>query len=157
MRTSPSSSRGSLAFARDCRGAAAIEFAICLPIFLIILVMMIDIGRALYQTNAVEKGLQAGALFAARSVYPLTTTARTQATNLVKTGNAAGTLPYLVSGWSMAGATLGITTRTTAVGTDIVHVYVFTATVPFDPILPGLVTDLMLEGGSIRVKHEQAY
>ena len=149
--------RAALRVGRDRRGVAAIEFAIVMPAFLIVSVLMIDIGRALYQTNAVAKALQAGALFAARSAYPLTTTAQTQARNLVKTGNTGGTLPYLVSGWGKAGAELTITTHSTAVGTDIVRVYTFAATVPFDPILPGLVSDLVLGGSSIMVTHEQAY
>ncbi len=41
---------------RDARGNAVVEFAFVLPLFVLILAGMTEIGRAYYQANAVEKG-----------------------------------------------------------------------------------------------------
>ncbi len=57
---------------RDRRGAAVVEFALFAPLFLLMLVGVIEFGRLLAQSNAVEKGLRAGAMLAARSDFPLT-------------------------------------------------------------------------------------
>src|SRR5688572_27726252 len=87
-------------FRRDAAGASAVEFALMLPVFLLVTAGMIDLGRALYQTNTVEKGLRAGAMYAARNTYPLSAAQKTEAENIVKKGNRAGTGNYLVQGWS---------------------------------------------------------
>ncbi len=41
---------------RDGRGNAVVEFGFFLPLFVLILAGMTEIGRAYYQANAVEKG-----------------------------------------------------------------------------------------------------
>ncbi len=41
---------------RDARGNAVVEFAFVLPLLLLLLAGMSEIGRAYYQANAVEKG-----------------------------------------------------------------------------------------------------
>src|SRR5438093_8405333 len=124
---------------RDHNGASAVEFALMLPVFLLVTAGMIDLGRALYQTNAVEKGLRAGALYAARNDYPLTDAQKTTATNIVKKGNPEGTGNYLVDGWSETNA-LNIYTTTEVVDGTPLPVYHFDAVVPFTPILPGLLS-----------------
>jgi hypothetical protein len=141
---------------RNCAGASAVEFALMLPVFLLVTAGMIDLGRALYQTNTVEKGLRAGAMYAARNVYPLTSAQKTEAENIVKKGNRAGTGKYLVEGWSDP-ASLNIFTTTEIVDGSPVPVYHFDATVPFDPLLPGLLSALRLDQIRIRLSHEQAY
>lgn len=142
---------------RDRRGVSAIEFALFLPIFLMLLAGMIDFGRLLYQADAIDKGLRAGALFAAHSDKPLTAAAETTARNLVRTGNLDGTPPYLVSGWAIVGADLQIATTTAVVSGQTITVYRLSATVPFDPLLPGLMSVLGMSGNAIRLYHEQAH
>jgi Flp pilus assembly protein TadG len=141
---------------RHSEGASAVEFALMLPVFLLITAGMIDLGRALYQTNAVERGLRAGAMYAARNVYPLTAAQKTEAENIVKKGNRAGTGQYLVEGWSDP-TSLNISTTTEVVDGTPVPVYHFDAAVPFDPLLPGLLTALSLDDITINLSHEQAY
>ena len=143
-------------FWRDRAGASAVEFALMLPVFLLVTAGMIDLGRALYETNTIEKSLRAGALYAARSNYPLTAAQKTTAENIVKKGNPAGTGNYLVDGWSNATA-LNIYTTTEIVDGTPLAVYHFDAVVPFDPILPGLLSALHLDQIKIRLSHEQAY
>ena len=141
---------------RETRGASAVEFALMLPVFLLITAGMIDLGRALYQTNTIEKGLRAGAMFAARNDYPLTAAKKTQAENIVKKGNKAGTGQYLVEGWSDPAA-LNVFTTTEIVDGTPLPVYHFVSDVPFEPLLPGLLSALSLDTIRIKLSHEQAY
>jgi Flp pilus assembly protein TadG len=141
---------------RDREGVSAVEFALMLPVLLLITAGMIDLGRALYQTNVIEKGLRAGAMYAARNDYPLTSGQQTEAQNIVKKGNRDGTGSYLVSGWSDS-TSLSIFTTTEIVDGTPLPVYHFVAAVPFDPLLPGLLSALNLDDIKIRLAHEQAY
>ena len=141
---------------RDRDGVSAVEFALMLPVFLLVTAGMIDLGRALYQTNTIEKGLRAGAMYAARNNYPLTAGQKTEAENIVKKGNRSGTGAYLVSGWSDP-SSLSVFTSTEIVDGTPLPIYHFVAAVPFDPMLPGLLSALNLDQIKIRLTHEQAY
>ena len=143
-------------FARARRGSAVIEFALFIPMFLVVVVGVVEYGRVLAQTNAIEKGMRAGAMIAARSDYPLTGAQTERILNIVRTGNIEGTLPYLVPGWAEAGA--GVTIVTDLFNsTGVVNLPVFRieATVPYDPLLPGLMDSIGLGELLINTAHEQ--
>ena len=106
---------------RDREGVSAVEFALMLPVLLLITAGMIDLGRALYQTNVIEKGLRAGAMYAARNDFPLTTSQQTEAQNIVKKGNRDGAGSYLVSGWSDSTSLSIFTTTEIVDGTPLPH------------------------------------
>ena len=144
---------------RDARGNAVVEFALVLPLLLLLLTGITEIGRAYYQANAVEKGLRAGALFAGRNSFPLTSQVRTMVANLVKTGTLDGSGPYLVSGWADVNADLNIDDTLTfpVDATTTIPVVRVTATVPFDPLLPGMMALVGLGDVNIQLSHEQAY
>lgn len=144
---------------RDARGNAVVEFAIVLPLLLLLLAGMTEIGRAYYQANAVEKGLRAGALFAGRNSFPLTAQVRTMVTNLVKTGTLDGSGAYLVSGWANVDADLNIDDTLTFPidATTTIPVVRLTATIPFDPLMPGMLAFVGLGDVTIELSHEQAY
>ena len=144
---------------RDGRGNAVVEFALVLPLLLLLLTGITEIGRAYYQANAVEKGLRAGALFAGRNDFPLTAQVRTMVANLVKTGTLDGSGPYLVSGWADVNADLNIDDTLTfpVDATTTIPVVRVTATVPFDPLIPGMLTLVGLGDVTIQLSHEQAY
>ncbi|MBF0353921.1 MAG: pilus assembly protein [Alphaproteobacteria bacterium] len=140
-----------------CRGAAAVEMAILSPLLILLTVGVVEYGRTIEQANAVEKGLEVAGQFAARATYPMTATEVTRLNNLAKHGNKEGTGAYLVSGWDKAGASLVITTRTVDIGGAPVVIYKLDATVPFDPVLPGLATSFGFMDFNIRASQEVAY
>ncbi len=144
---------------RDRRGAAAIEFGLLVPLFMLFLLGAIEFGRALAQSNAVEKGVRAGVGLAVRSDNPITSAQTASVQNLVKYGNTAGSGSYLVDGWSAAGATVAIDVVRTytgggVTGLDVIRVI---ATVPYTPLVPGLFSFAGLSSFNIVVDHEQAY
>ncbi len=96
--------------ARDSRGVAPVAFVLALPLLVLVAVGMIDAGRVINQATVVQKGLRAGALYAARNDFPLSAAVLTQVENIVKTGDPAGASSYLVSGWAKAGASLQVQT-----------------------------------------------
>jgi Flp pilus assembly protein TadG len=141
---------------RNTAGAGAVEFALMLPVFLVVTAGMIDLGRALYQSNTIEKGLRAGAMYAARNTFPLTSAQETEAENIVKKGNRAGSGDYLVYGWSDP-SSLNIFTTTEVVDGTALPVYHFVADVPYDPLLPGVVSALQIDQIRLKLSHEQAH
>ena len=65
---------------RPCdRGAAAVEFALVLPVLLLVLFGMIDFGRALNAQIMVTQAAREGARLGALGVAPATVTSRAQA------------------------------------------------------------------------------
>ena len=69
---------------RDRRAAAAIEFGLLVPLFMLFLLGAIEFGRVLAQSNAVEKGVRAGVGLAVRSDNPIAAAQTTSVKNLVK-------------------------------------------------------------------------
>ena len=57
------------AFARDTRAATAAEFALILPIAILFLLGLIDVGRYAWAFNQAEKATQVGARWAAATEY----------------------------------------------------------------------------------------
>ncbi len=143
---------------RDARGNAVVEFALVLPLLLLLLTGITEIGRAYYQANAVEKGLRAGALFVGRNSFPLTAQVRTMVANLVKTGTLDGSGGYLVSGWADVDADLNIDDTLTfpVDATTTIPVVRLTASVPLDPLMPGMLALVGLGDVTIELSQEQA-
>jgi len=94
---------------RAQRGVATIEFAICAPILILLMLATAELGRALFQYNTLCKAVRDGARYAATAsatngarTINLTPETRLQTQNLVVTGNVAGTggplLPNLTPG-----------------------------------------------------------
>lgn len=129
-----------------------------LPVLILLVSGMTEVGRAYWQAIAVQKGVRAGALFAARADTPLTAVDKQRAENLVRTGSVDGSGAYLVSGFGKAGASIDISTvGTFTVGSQDLPVIRVTAQVPFDPIFPNLFQFMGFGSHLITVSHEQAY
>lgn len=142
--------------ARD--GVAAAEFALFLPIFSLLLIGMIEFGNMLMQGNAVEKGLRAGAMLAARSDLPISAADKQRIDNLIMTGNVDGDPPYLVAGWAQASSNIQLTMGSYSSGGVVnLPIIQLAATVPYQPLIPGLMSSLGFDNLTLESTHEQAY
>lgn len=144
--------------ARDTAGTAVVEFALGLPVLLLLVFGIVEVGRAYQQANAIERGLRAAALFAARTNLPLSSQDRQRVENLARTGTveAGGTL--LAPGWALADAAIDIDTSATyALGSTAVPLIRVTASVPFDPLFPNVLHFAGFDGYRIRLSQSQAY
>src|SRR3546814_15984205 len=124
---------------REEGGHAALEFAFLIPMLLLILAVVLDLGRDLYSATAIEKGLRSAAIFAAQGDYPLTPATRNAATNLAKTGSPSGRAPDLVDGWSAEDATQQSVNRTYTVEETNCAIVQQEARVPYRTMLDGLI------------------
>jgi Flp pilus assembly protein TadG len=91
------------------RGTAAVEFAIALPVLLLMMLATAEIGRMLSQYNTLNKAVRDGARYLASNalagttgVVSISAAVQSATVNLVATGNTAGTgsalLPSLTAG-----------------------------------------------------------
>lgn len=145
------------AFRRTEQGTAVIEFALALPVMLLMASGFIEIGRAYIQADTVSKSLRAAAEFAARNDVPLSAAAWASTENLVRTGTVDGSGALLVPGFAKTGASVTLTLGSHDPGTGAVPIIRLTARVPYDPILTGLMTFVGLGDTTIEASHEQAY
>lgn len=150
---------------RRCQsGSPAVEFALVLPLFLLILVGVVELGSLLSEIVAVEKGLRAGAMIAARSpTLPLGSAGaitETQVKNVAMYGNPSGTGNPRVEGWTNP-ATITITPRIEIINGLSVTVFRLDATVPYTPVVPGLFDGMFFfdftQNFSLRAVHDQGY
>lgn len=141
----------------DRTGSAAVEFAFLLPLLMLLIVGLTDYGRALIEANAVNKGVRAAAIYAARSAWPLSAASATTARNLARTGTLDGTGALLAPGWGDSAATLAFVTESYVLGSETIPVIRVDASIPYKPLLPGLAGLIGLDGFKIEVHHEQAW
>ncbi len=145
-------------FRRDRAGSISIEFALSLPLLLLVMTGVLEIGRVFYQAHMVERGLRSAALYAARNEWPLQPAAQTTVDNLAKTATADGSGGYVASGWADATADLNVDlSGTYVVAGNPVPIIKLTADIPFDPMLPGLLEVAGFANYRIQLTHEQAY
>jgi Flp pilus assembly protein TadG len=81
------------------RGTAAVEFALILPLLLVLTLMVTELGRALMQYDTLTKSVRDAARYLSVQTPG---THQAQARNLVVYGNTAGTGTPLVPGLSLA-------------------------------------------------------
>lgn len=143
-------------FWRDQHGGPAVEFVLIAPVLVLLMGGTIELGRAFAQAQAVERGLRAAALFAARTTWPLSAEDSVTVQNLARTGNPAGTLPYLASGWADGGSSFTITSQNYVVGLTTTPVIQVSASVPYQPLIPDLLSQLGLNY-TISLSHQQVY
>ena len=147
---------------RDRAGAAAVEFALVSPIFLALLIGVLEFGSFLHQASNLEKSLRSGAMYGARSALTtsdnLTCTTQTEMSNIIKYGNKTGTGDLVVGGWADTGAsslTIGIAPESgTGLNLQVISV---SAVVPYDPVVIGLVEVLGFGQMLMRYNHQQVY
>lgn len=118
------------------RGLAAVEFAIVLPLMMLLMLATAELGRAFFQYNTLHKAVEDGARYLASHAIPGSTgvitfdsAVETIVRNLVVYGNPAGTGTSLLEG--LLTDDVGLTT----VGSDHVQVSV---EYPYTPIFSGI-------------------
>jgi Flp pilus assembly protein TadG len=103
------------------KGAAMVELAIVLPVLLIITFGIVELGRALYQHNALGKGADSAARYMSRAWGTVDIDCNTLdpwsasvvvAKNLAAFGNEAGTGNSLVKGLSATDITIAVDAAT---------------------------------------------
>lgn len=138
------------------RGAILVEFALVTPLLLMIMAIILELGTALHQTNLLEKHVAAGAALAARADYPLDATATASVTNLVRTGSVSGGA-NLMEGWSDGAASLSITTQTYNLDGETVPYVRVSASVPYVPMMQGLLDFLGFNDFIMSAEHEEVF
>ncbi len=95
------------------RGLAAVEFAIALPLLLLVLLATAEIGRMLSQYDTLTKAVRDGTRYLASNVLSgststviITSQVQTQTQNLVVTGNVNGTGSALLPGLTVGNVTV---------------------------------------------------
>jgi Flp pilus assembly protein TadG len=111
---------------RDCRGSAAAEMALVLPILLVLLFGSVELGYYFMSEHVVDKAVRDASRYAARlpiTDYPNCTsvdpTAELQIQRLARTGDPDGTIARL-AGWTAD----NMTTVEIACDSDTSHIYV---------------------------------
>jgi Flp pilus assembly protein TadG len=92
---------------RTRRGLATVEFVICAPVLLLLMLATAEVGRLLFQYNTLTKSVRDGVRFAitdaavaggSTRIVNITAQVISQTRNLVVTGNTAGTGTPLLPG-----------------------------------------------------------
>lgn len=86
------------------KGSSTVEFAMMLPLLLLLVVMVSEFGMMFYQLNALNKSVQSAARYLSDVSDNNTNTSTdvTNAKNLAVYGNSAGTGTPVVSGFAIA-------------------------------------------------------
>lgn len=102
-------------FWKDCRGAAAAEMALIIPLLVVMMLGPMEIAYYFWTEHKVVKGVRDGARFASRLPFSNFTcgaalangTLETQIKNVTRTGRISGGSPN-VTGWENADVTVTI-------------------------------------------------
>ena len=121
------------------RGTAAIEFALAAPLFLALILGVVEIGFGAYQAMQTQDAAEAGALYAAKHGWDSTAISAAVVNATGASGMTASPAPSEFCGCP---ATTGVTVvacTATCTGGTAPGVYVqVNATLPHSTILPGL-------------------
>lgn len=137
-------------------GAALVEAALILPVFLLLVGGVHEFGFFLYQEQLVTSGVEDAARYLALSADPTSVGTQTDAKQLAVTGSINGG-PSRLNGWSIAdiSVTVDSVDNSTGIYSGGSTVQVVTVSTNFlDPTL-GFLTLLHLKPPTIRVSHQE--
>jgi Flp pilus assembly protein TadG len=140
------------------RGAALVESAIILPVFLTLVGGVYEFGFFLYQQQLVTSGVRDATRYLTLSADPTNSTNQIDAKNLAVTGSIDGGATR-VSGWSAADVTVAIDSVDNATGTYSggPTIQIVTVSTSFlDPTL-GFLNLLGLKAPTITASHQERY
>jgi Flp pilus assembly protein TadG len=140
------------------RGAALVEAAIVLPVFLVLVGGVYEFGFYLYQEQLITSGVRDAARYLTLTADPTSTTDQTDAKNLAVTGSIIGGTPR-VAGWTPSDVSVAVSSvdnsdGTYSGGSTIQIVTVSTSFV--DPSL-GFFGLLGLQKPTISVTHQERF
>lgn len=138
-------------------GASATEFALALPVVVLLLTGVTEVGRMLYQSSALEKGVRAGALYAGRVEAPVSAADLNAAANVVKTGDPNGSGDYRLPGFSDPAAKVNVSVADYDLNGQDIPVITVIADVPFSPLMPSLAALYGLDSYVLHMEHQQAH
>lgn len=148
-----------------------VEFAIVLPLLLMLLFGITELGRALYQQNTLYKAVASGARYLARASGVINTeSCATQGTwavsmvaakKLIVYGNTAGTGTPLIPNLDVSNVEITVATRS-LIKTDDSAVGVCVITINAEAAFSGLFGEIVipfttLETFNIRAETEERY
>lgn len=123
-------------------GAAMVEFAILLPLMIVLVFGITEMGRAIYQQNTLSKAVASGARYMSRSSQSVNadcspgaawSSSTANAANLVAYGNQAGSGSALLPDLDAGDVSFTLEQRTVTGGDDAC-VIIATASVDFNAI-----------------------
>lgn len=121
----------------DQRGVAVIEFALILPVLLLLLLACAEFGRAFYQYNTLTKAVRDGARYLSDNalngagVIELGSGITTATKNMVAFGNSTGSGNTLLDGLSINDITINtVDSRHLKVTARYVYTPIFAAGIP---------------------------
>lgn len=163
---------------RSTAGTAAVEFGMLFPVFLVVMLGMLEFGNYLNQMTMLEKAVRAGGMYASRQdsePADETDLDQTAITNIVMTGDPNDSTTFILQGWddskypssgisNFCGAQKLCIDVVSRSGTDpvsgtseTVNVIKLYAVVPYDPIALGALELLGFSGLTMKANHEQAW
>ncbi|MEQ9641770.1 MAG: pilus assembly protein [Alphaproteobacteria bacterium] len=140
----------------DRRGASALEFGLIVPVLMLAVGGVTELGGYFQQSGAVEKGLRSAATYAARADLPLSSAALATIEKIARTGETNGSID-VVEGWSDGKAKLTVTVSDVTSGGTTVSVIRLEASLPYTPVVPVIDGLEALRALTISATHEQAH
>ena len=143
---------------RADRGAALVESAIILPVFLTLVGGVYEFGFFLYQQQLVTSGVRDATRYLTLTADPTNSANQIDAKNLAVTGSIDGGATR-VAGWSAADVTVAIDSADNATGTYSggPTIQIITVSTSFlDPTL-GFLNLLGLKAPTITASHQERY
>lgn len=140
------------------RGAALVESAIILPVFLVLVGGVYEFGFYLYQEQLITSGVRDAARYLTLTADPTSTTGQAEAKNLAVTGSVNGGTQR-VAGWTPSDVSIAVSSVDNSDGTNSggSAIQIVTVSTSFvDPSL-GFLGLLGLKKPTISVSHQERF
>jgi Flp pilus assembly protein TadG len=122
---------------KQCRGTAAIEFALLGPLLLVLLAAAGELGVAMYQTMQVYNAVEAGMLYAAKNGWNQAGIAAAVVNASNMTGMTASPAPVQFCGCPTAGGIISVSCASTCGSGTLAENYIrVSAALPRVSVLP---------------------
>lgn len=140
------------------RGAALVEAAIILPIFVTLVGGVYEFGYFLYKVQLVTSGVTDAARYLALSADPTDVTSQTAAKNLAVTGSISGG-ESRVSGWSTSDIAVTVNSVDNSTGTYSggSSIQLVTVSTSFPDLAIGFLPLLGIRTPTITASHQERY